>query len=210
MRTGSGKTTRALRVLVAAAALSVALPTWGEQSDDYAAARAVMQQTTERLLERLRVEAKAYAEDEERLYAVIEEIVLPAVDMQRISRLVLGKHWKTANPSQQQRFVAGFQSMLMKSYGRTLLMLPGMRIEYETVPGASNKKYQVVRSRVITSDNKPPVSIDYALAAREGWKVFDIIVNGTSMARQFRDGFDQEIRETGFEALLERIGKFNS
>ncbi len=198
---------------IATTALAIAvvlLPGVG-QADDNAAARAVMQQTTERLLERLHAEDKLYHEDEQRLYAMLEEVVLPVVDMRLISRLALGGHWKAASESQQQRFVENFRSMLMKSYGKTLLLLSDVKIEYETpAPGKPQKKYQIVRTKMITSDNKPPLGISYSLIDREGWKVFDIIIDGTSIAKQFRSGFDQEIRETGFDALLDRLSKFDA
>ena len=200
------------QVLVAVVVLSVALPVWAGYLEDHAAAQAVMQQTTERLFARLSAEAKVYAEDERRLHAMLEEVVLPAVDMQLFSRLALGANWKGASNPQKQRFVKGIQSMLLKSYGKTLLLLlPDVQIEHMSPsPDAPRGKYQLVRTKVVTSENKPPVSIDYTLINREGWKVFDIIVNGTSLARQFRAGFDQEIREVGLEALIERLDKFDS
>ncbi len=196
--------------MAAAAALSAWVGPAGA-GDDYAAARAVMQQTTERLLKRLHAEADVYHTDEQRLYRMLEEVVVPAVDMRLISRLVLGAHWDAADALQQQRFVKVFQSMLMKSYGKTLLLMSDIRVEYEPpLSGEPRKKYQVVRTKVMASSNKPPLSISYSLVDREGWKIFDIIIDGASIARQFRVGFDREIREVGFEALLGRLGKFGS
>ncbi len=198
-------------IVTTALAIAVVLLPGVAQADDNAAARAVMQQTTERLLERLHAEDELYHEDEQRLYAMLEEVVLPVVDMLQFSKLVLGKHWKAADESQQQRFVENFQSMLMRSYGKTLLLLPDIKIEYETpVPGKPQNKYQIVRTKMLTSDNKPPVGISYALADREGWKVFDINIDGTSLVKQFRGSFDQEIRETGVDALLDRLSKFDA
>ena len=173
----------------------------------YAEAQAVMQRTTRQLLNHLREHIKDYSENEELLYMMLRETVLPVVDTRLISRLVLGTHWKTASKSQQERFAASFQAALIRNYGKALLLLPDIRIEYiPAAPGERpRKKYQVVRTKVMTSTNQAPLSINYSMINRQGWKVFDIIIDGTSIAKQFRDGFDQEIRETGFEALLMRL-----
>ncbi len=196
--------------LSGALVFAVVLPVCVAQADDAVAARSAMQQVTEQLLARLHTELKTYLEDEKRLYAMLEEVVLPTVDMPLLSRLVLGNHWKTASEFQKRHFVEKFQTMLIRSYGKTLLLLPDIRIEYEPLaPDEPSKKYQVVRTKVIASDNRAPLSISYSLINREGWKVFDIIIDGSSIARQFRNGFDQEIRETGFDALVARLSQFD-
>ena len=179
-------------------------------ADGHAAARLVMQQAIDRLTQRLDAEAEMYAEDEQRLYLMLEEEVLPVVDMHLIGRLVLGRHWKTAGEAQKKDFIRYFRSMLMKSYGKTLLLLDDFKVEYEPpLPDDMNKKYQIVRTKVVTSSNRPPLSINYSLIEREGWKMFDIIIDGTSIARQFRTGFDREIREVGLDALIARLSQFN-
>lgn len=192
--------------VVAAALMTSAAET---RADDYAEARGVMQQVTDRLLERLRTEDKKYEQDEAHLYEVIENVVLPVVDVRLFSRYALGGHWKSASEPQKLRFIEGFQSMLMKSYGKQLLLLS----DIEIVPDPSfsaGKKYQVVRTRAILKGNNAPLSVDYLMMNRGEWKVFDIIIDSTSMIKQFRGSFDQEIKETGFEALLVRLDKFDS
>ena len=202
---------RKMHVLMVAMLLPLCVAQADDNVADYIAAQAVMQRATQQLLDRLKTHFKTYAEDEQRFYRMLEEVVLPVIDMRLISRLVLGAHWKTVNDLQKERFVKNFQMVLMKSYGKTLLLLPDIHIEYMPSPAReenqSRKKHQIVNTKIMTSDNKPPLSVNYALKNREGWKVFDIIIDGTSIVRQFRDGFDQEIREVGFNALLERLGK---
>lgn len=178
-------------------------------ADDYAEARNVMQQATDRLMERLRAEDEKYRQDEVRLYALIRDVVLPVIDVRLFSRYALGEHWKNSSETQKQRFVQGFQSMLIKSYGKQLLLLSGIEVTSDP-PASTKKKYQIVRTRAMLKGNSTPLSIDYLMMNREGWKIVDIIIDSTSMIKQFRGSFGQEIKETGFEALLARLDKFDS
>ena len=196
--------TIAALVAVASLATGASLAAGVARADDAAAAQAVMERTTGRLLEQLHTNAKVYQEDKQRLYAMLEEVVLPVVNVRLISRLTLGPHWKTAGEDQREKFVRFFPAMLMKTYG-DLLLLSRVKILYEPrKPVITGKKYQIVKTRVLTDDGQTPLSMDYSLIDRgEGWQVFD-------MVGSLRSGFDKEIQETGFEALLERLSKFDS
>ncbi len=181
------------------------------RADGYAEARSAMQQVTDRLLARLHAEEEKYQGDEARLYKMIEDVVLPVIDVRLFSRYALGEYWKSASEPQKQRFIGGFQSMLVKSYGKQLLLLSDIEIEVVPDPSLSaGKKYQIVRTKAMLKGNSTPLSVDYLMMDRGGWKVFDIIIDGTSMIKQFRGSFAQEIKETGFEALLARLDGFDS
>lgn len=179
------------------------------QADEAEAARKVMKQTTDALLMRLNSEFDVYAEDSQKMYAMLEEVVLPVVDMETFSRLTLGKHWQALDESRKKDFMTGFQAMLVRTYGKKLLLsadIKNLKIEY--IPGegsGSGKKYQIVGTRVISGSGAVPLSVSYALVNRGTWKVFDIIVDGTSMVKQLRAAYEVEIQEHGFDALLERL-----
>ena len=51
---------------------------------------------------------------------VIDELILPIVDLQAMGKLILGKHWKTATSEQQQRFIHEFKSMLVRTYAKSI------------------------------------------------------------------------------------------
>ena len=59
-----------------------------------------------------------------------------------------------------------------------------------------------VRDRFIKSGT-PAVTIDYQMRrTAEGWKVYDIAVDGVSLVLNYRDAFDHEIRRTGIDGLI--------
>lgn len=180
------------------------------QADEWSDARQVMQQATDELLRRLNVQYGEHSDDPQHLYGVIEEVILPIMDMETFSRLVLYKHWQPLSDSQRRNFVESFQSMLIRTYGKRLLLteVENLVIEYDPEPkGDPGKKYQIVGSRVLLGSSEDPLDVSYSLIDQDGWKVFDIIINGTSLARQLRGAYDTEIQESGFDALLERLEK---
>ena len=182
-----------------------------ERADELMAAQQVMQRTTDELLRRLNVNFELYVKDARSLYQMIEEVVLPVIDIETFARLTLGKHWQSLGKVQRRGFIESFQSMLIRTYGKRLLLtvdIKNLKIEYIAKEKSdSGKKYQVVGTRVVFGGSETPLSVSYSLIKQDGWRVFDIIIDGTSMARQLRSAYVTEIEESGFDALLERLQK---
>jgi ABC-type transporter MlaC component len=201
----TGKPVRgSLCALVAAIALAAGTVQAGEENP----ALQLMQRTTDELLLRLNEESDLYSDDIQHLYRIIEEVILPVVDVQTFSRLILGKHWQSYSDSKRSDFVESFQSMMIRTYGKRLLTtdVANLKFEYDSKqkndPG---KRYQIVKSRIILGGGEAPLDISYSLIDRDGWKVFDIIIDGTSLARQLRGAYAAEIQEDGPDALLARL-----
>ena len=201
----TGKPVRgSLCALVAAIALAAGTVQAGEENP----ALQLMQRTTDELLRLLNEESDRYSDDIQHLDKIIEKVILPVVDMQTFSRLVLGKHWQSYSDSERSDFVESFQSMLIRTYGKRLLTtdVANLKVEYDSKqkhdPG---KRYQIVKSRIILGGGEAPLDISYSLIDRDGWKVFDIIIDGTSLARQLRGAYAAEIQEDGPDALLARL-----
>jgi phospholipid transport system substrate-binding protein len=57
--------------------------------------------------------------DPQKLYALVEEKILPHFDFNRTSELVLGKYWKDASPEQRDRFSSAFQRKPVAGAART-------------------------------------------------------------------------------------------
>ena len=182
------------------------------QANNKISAQLLIQQTIVHLLERLDAERDKLEKDNKYVHTVIEEIILPVLDIQRFSRLVLGVHWNTASDSQKQDFVKVFQPMLIKSYGDLLLFVRDVEVENDQVSQNKNKKVQLVKTKVRLSDTSNSTSIMYILINDEveGWKIVDIVAEGSRISAQLGRGFDIEIRELGLNALIERLRTFNS
>jgi phospholipid transport system substrate-binding protein len=137
--------------------------------------------------------------------ALVERILLPNFDSNHAARLVLGKHWRTASTQQRQRFIDAFYGSLMSNYGDALLEFTGDRIKVLATPVAPDAISAVVRTEVKRS-NGQKISVNYSLRKTEaGWKVWDVVIEGISYVKSFREDFGAEIDAKGLDALIQRL-----
>lgn len=74
------------------------------------------------ILQQRHAELKA---DPDSITSFVQQEIIPFVDFAGMTKLTLGKHWKTATPQQRQRFSQAYKAMLIRSYANTMLGLCG-------------------------------------------------------------------------------------
>lgn len=179
---------------------------WPAHANDYDQAHAVVANMTDSLLDQLHENLDLYKQDDQQLFVLVESVIVPAVNIEAMSKTVLGRHASSMTEQQKRDFQSAFKNMLIKSYSKTLLLLSGMRINFlmpETIP--EDNKFQIVKTEVTTTDGKPPVRVDYVVLNKEQWLILDLIIDGLSLLKQFREGFSSEIDEDGVDALIARL-----
>jgi phospholipid transport system substrate-binding protein len=121
---------------------------------------------------------------------------------------VLGKHWRTATPEQRKRFTDALYQSLLKTYGKALLDFTSDQMKILPAQGAADAARATVRTQVRTS-NGTDVAVNYTLRKVDGgqWKVWDVVIEGISYVKSFRDDFGSEIDQKGLESLLARLEK---
>lgn len=145
------------------------------------------------------------ANDPEALYQVIDELLMPRFDRKTAAQQVLAKHWRTAAPEQQERFIKAFYTTLLKRYADGVLEFEPDRIQVLPFRGDATKRTATVKTRVDLEDGST-VSVNYTLLNRkEGWKMFDVTIEGVSYVRNFRAEFDSEIKATSLEDVIKRL-----
>ena len=146
-----------------------------------------------------------FRKDPAKLEAMVERILLPHFDVDHAARLVLGKHWRTATPAQRQRFIDGFYGSLMSNYGDALVEFTGDRIRVLPSTVAPDATSAVVRTEVKRS-NGSKIPVNYSMRkADAGWKAWDVVIEGISYVKSFREDFGSEIDQKGLEAVIQRL-----
>jgi phospholipid transport system substrate-binding protein len=135
---------------------------------------------------------------------------LPHFDTDYAARLVLGKHWRTATPEQQKRFIDAFIQSMMRQYGNAMLDFTGDRLKILPFKGDPAATMATVRSEV-KRDNGTPVPVNYSMRATpQGWKAWDVTVEGVSYVKNFRTDFGSEIDAKGLDAVIQRLETENT
>ena len=89
-----------------------------------------VQLVSNQLVSRIESERKQLEASNDRVNALAEELVFPYIDITKMSRFVLGVHWRTATPEQQKTFVDLFKRLLLNSYARSFLKLQIDHIDF--------------------------------------------------------------------------------
>ncbi len=146
-----------------------------------------------------------FRKDPKKLYSLVDEVLLPHFDVSHAAKLVLGKHWQTASPEQRKRFVDAFYKSLLHNYGDALVDFTGDRIKvlpYKGDPAATSAS---VRTTVKRSSGEQ-VPVNYSLRRTpDGWKAWDVVIEGISYVKSFREDFGAEIDQKGIDAVIQRL-----
>ena len=148
--------------------------------------------------------------DKQKIYQLAEEKILPNFDLERISRLVLGKTWRSIDENQKQKFQAEFKTMLLRTYAVALGKYKDQEIEFKPFRMEPDDKQATVKTQIIQKGGQP-ISVDYTLAKTENsWKVFDIVIEGVSLVTNYRSQFAAEIKNNGIDSLISKLSEKNN
>lgn len=138
---------------------------------------------------------------------MIMEIVDNRFDFREMSRLTLARRWREINPGEKNQFVEKYSTLLKNHYVGKLNDYSGGPVVFEK---------QIIkegRSAVFTHfiQNGEKFVIIYKLIKREtGWLVYDMVIEGVSVVKNYRSQFDSILRNEKFSGLLKRIDERNT
>jgi phospholipid transport system substrate-binding protein len=170
----------------------------------------LMQKISQDLLRELDANRAAYAKDPSKLRGLADKYLLPHFDVDYAARLVLGKHWRTASEAQKKRFIDAFYQSLMRNYGDAIAEFTADRLSILPFKGDLASGSATVRTEVKRS-NGTPVPVNYSMRATpQGWKAWDVTIEGISYVKNYRTDFGAEIEQKGIDAVIQRLEAQNA
>lgn len=175
----------------------------------------LMRTLTDQVMERLLEQEEFLKQHPDQIQPVarklINEVVLPHMDMKLMSRWVIGKGWNRATAGQRQQFVDEFTGMLVRTYASAMLEFRGSQVAIKPLDGDPVKNHTVVRTEFINSSgDSTPVLFRVRKDKQGEWKVFDMVVDGISLVKNYRSSFGAEIRKVGIDGLIKRLASHNN
>ena len=138
----------------------------------------------------------------EKVGAIIDGIF----DYQELSRRTLGREWKKMNDGQQKEFVGLFKQLLQNVYADRLLAYSDQKVVFDKETMLKKGRAEV-QSYLQTSDGKK-IPLFYRLTDKSGsWKVYDVIIEGVSMVKNYRTQFKEILAKDSPDKLLEILRK---
>jgi phospholipid transport system substrate-binding protein len=170
----------------------------------------LVKQTADDVLAIIKNDKEIQAGNQQRLFAVAEDKILPNFDFDRVCRMVLGKNWKSATTEQQAIFQKEFRSLLLRTYASALGKYKDQVIEYKPMRSEPDAKNVTVKTQILQSGSQP-VAVDYSLVkGATGWKVYDIVIEDVSLVTNYRSQFSNEIRQNGLDSLNKKLTDKNN
>ncbi|MBZ4200682.1 MAG: ABC transporter substrate-binding protein [Methylotenera sp.] len=201
---------KAIAKILLLASLGLTLFTNSAMANIEIAPDVLVKQTADDVLTIVRNDKEIQAGNQQRLYAVVEEKILPNFDFDRVCRMVLGKNWKSASPEQQALFEKEFRSLLLRTYATALGKYRDQVIEYRPMQTDASEKNVTVKTQIIQKGGQP-IAVDYSLVkGPAGWKVYDIIIESVSLVTNYRSQFSSEIRQNGLDSLNKKLADKNA
>jgi phospholipid transport system substrate-binding protein len=143
---------------------------------------------------------------EKAISTALEKTFTNYVDLPWVANFVLGRHAKTINAEQKQKFVESYQGFMVKSYASRLKNYAGETYKISKERDLGNGKTQV-RMEVMRKQGAP-ILIDYKIhKAGEEFKIYDMAVEGISLITTQRSEFDAVIERKGIDELIAALGK---
>ena len=195
------RSTKHLVLVVAALCCAfVAGPALAQDAPDV-----LVKRVSQEVLTIIKSDPKVQAGDQARIREVVESKLLPNFDFERITALAMGRNWQKATPDQQKQLVEQFRALLVRTYSGALAQYKDQTMDYKPLRADAGATEVTVRTEVVRQGGAP-VPIDYAMAkGASGWKAYDVVVGGVSLVTNYRDEFNEQIKNGGVDNLIKTL-----
>lgn len=166
---------------------------------------AVIQRASTQFIEALNRHETQIKKDPQEADKLVHRYLLPHFDLSFTTRLVLGRYWATATPSQRKMFARAFIHYLLAVYAKGIASYHSAKVQVLPLQGSTSRQFVSVRT-LVHIQNHSPVTVDYAMHKVHGrWKIFDVKVMGVSFVLTYRNEYEAEIKQTSLAALIKRL-----
>ena len=128
-----------------------------------------------------------------------------------MAKRALGAQWGKLGERERQEFVDLFTEFLTATYVEKIHTYSGEEVRFldERLEG------EHAEVKTIMVGKKTDTPLDYRLMMKEDdWKAYDVVVDGTSLIRNYREQFASIIRSSSYEHLVQmlrdKVAQFNA
>ena len=134
----------------------------------------------------------------------LRDVIGVHFDFADMSRSALGVHWKSLSQDQRSEFVPVFKNLMEAVYMSRIESYSGQEIKILREKSDNSDYAEVYTS--IAQEAAQPISVNYRLKRTDqGWKVYDVIVDGISLVANYRNQFNRVINSKGYAELVRQI-----
>ena len=170
----------------------------------------LVKKVTQEIFDAIKSDKQLAAGDKQKAIKLAEEKILPHVDFEEATRLAVGRGWAQATPEQKKKLVSEFRNMLVRTYSNAITAYQGQTMKVMPVRMKPGDTEVTVQNQFIRAGGKP-VLLEYSMhKIKDGWKIYDIVVEGVSLVLTYRSEFDQVVKQEGIDGLIKRLSQKNT
>lgn len=141
---------------------------------------------------------------------IVNQVLIPNVDLDRMSSSVVGRYWSTASAAQKVQFKKDFSYLVTTTYAAALSSYDGDQVKFQPLREDFSTRQTMRVSSIIVRKNGQRIPITYDVS-RSGnqWKVYDFSIESVSMVQSYRAQFSSVLANGGMTALLARLQNHN-
>ena len=164
----------------------------------------VVREIFDEVLRKLDAARAGGALDDAQARAIFGEVLNPRIAYDELARWILKGHWTSASDTQRAAFLTAFEGYIIQTYALALSTSEDIALVVADDPQL-RKKAAIVHGRFSVEDSVP-VPIQFRLLERDGrWVLFDVSVEGVSLALTFRSDFNYVAKDGGIDAITRHL-----
>lgn len=170
----------------------------------------ILENAANQIINSLKQNKSGLRANPEIIHQAVRTHLLPIVDVQGMSRSVLGRDtWKKASSAEKKEFSELFTQLVIRTYASPLAEYTDEKIKFLPVRGDLNNRFIRVNSIIVRS-NGQNIPLNYSLVSKNGqWKIYDMSVEGVSLLQSFRSQFAQSLQHSNIKALIQEMQQHN-
>lgn len=148
-----------------------------------------------------------FENDEKFLRDKMNTVVMPKLDIELMSKIILGKKvWLNLTDNQKENFISAFRYRMTSTYMKSITAFEGEKVQFlPYVPGKRDNIAYVKSKYLIPGGD---IDVHYRLIKNNsGWKVYDIIFDGISLMKNYRVDFREHVSKKGIDSLISTLNK---
>lgn len=139
-------------------------------------------------------------------YDALAPVVAATHDFESISKLAVGKHWKTLSDEQKTSLVKKMTEYSIATYAAQFDAYNDEEFVYQSEQPGKNERVTV--RYVLKSSGEPNHQFDYNMAQVNGqWRIINIVVDGISDLALKKAQYEKIIEREGFDSLLGKLAE---
>ncbi|ELY3596249.1 phospholipid-binding protein MlaC [Cronobacter turicensis] len=194
----------AMLVIAPLATATAAAAAAADQSNPYK----LMDEAAKKTFDRLKNEQPQIRQNPNYLRDIVDQELLPYVQVKYAGALVLGRYYKEATPAQREAYFAAFREYLKQAYGQALAMYHGQTYQIAPEQPLGDANIVPIRVTIVDPNGRPPVRLDFQWRKNSQtghWQAYDMIAEGVSMITTKQNEWSDLLRQKGIDGLTEQL-----